>query len=367
MKTLYKIDTKGKIREWRMEVDGNKYRSIAGIQGGKLVTSEWTIAYAKNEGRANATTPEEQALLEVQSHYTKKLDGEYKESIDDVGKLTFFKPMLASKWENRKSKMTYPAFIQPKLDGVRCIISKDGAKTRAGKPINSIPHVLEDLKALFENDPNIVLDGELYNHELKDDFNEIISIVRKEKATAESLQKSKEMAQYHIYDIPSSGDAFGGRSLDLEFLFDTYIGGSSCKFVRTDFVANEEQINEMYGQYMLDGYEGAMVRLDKPYEQKRSNTLMKMKEFEDAEFEIISVEEGQGNWSGYAKRIVFKLEDGRECGAGLKGNQAYAKELLEQADEYVGGQVTVQFFTRTPDGVPRFPVAKALFKNKRDL
>ena len=110
-----------------------------------------------------------------------------------------------------------------------------------------------------------------------------------------------------------------------------------------------------------------MIRVSAPYEQKRSKTLMKRKDFEDSEFEIISIEEGQGNWAGYAKRVVFKLEDGRECGSGLAGNREFARKLLEERDDYVGGQVTVQYFTRTPDGVPRFPIAKALYQNQRDV
>lgn len=115
--TLYKIDTKGKVREWRMEVEGNRYRTIAGLQNGKQVTSEWTIAEAKNAGRANATTAEEQAIAEVQSQYTKKLDVDYHYTVDTIKQAKIFKPMLADKWESRKDKIQYPVFVQAKLDG----------------------------------------------------------------------------------------------------------------------------------------------------------------------------------------------------------------------------------------------------------
>jgi len=371
MNTLYKLDSKGKIRVWRMEVEGNKFRTISGLQEGKQTTTAWTITTPKNIGRANATTAEEQAVEEAAANYKKKLSGEYKESIDDVGKLTFFKPMLATHWEDRKDKIQYeyPTYFQPKLDGVRCIVTKDGAKTRAGKPITSIPHILEELAKVFEKHPDAIFDGELYNHKLKEDFNEIISIVRKAKSTPESIEKSKETVQYHVYDLPSNQeDKFGDRyQYTIDLLNSFAIDYETIVLVPTEKIDSEDSVNTAYSKYVGQGYEGGMIRLDEPYEQKRSKTLMKMKDFEDAEFTIVSVEAGLGNWSGYAKRIVFKLEDGRICGAGLKGNQNYARVLLEEAEEYIGGEVTIKFFTRTPDGVPRFPVAIALYKHKREL
>ncbi len=151
------------------------------------------------------------------------------------------------------------------------------------------------------------------------------------------------------------------------YLFISTLGGKSVRVVDTLESNNESEVDEQFGQFVEQGYEGGMIRVSAPYEQKRSKTLMKRKDFEDTEFEIISIEEGQGNWAGLAKRVVFKLEDGRECGSGLAGNRDFARKLLEERDEYVGGQVTVQYFTRTPDGVPRFPIAKALYPNKREM
>jgi DNA ligase-1 len=137
--------------------------------------------------------------------------------------------------------------------------------------------------------------------------------------------------------------------------------------VETVQASSEEQVDDLFGEYIGLGYEGGIIRLDEEYQQKRSKYLLKRKDFEDAEFTIVSIEEGQGNWAGYAKRVIFQLEDGRECGAGLAGNQDYARQLLSERDSYVGGQVTVQYFTRTPDGMPRFPIAKALYAGKRDV
>lgn len=364
MTPLFKLDTKGKIREWYCEIEGANYRTVAGVHGGKMVTSKWTAAKGVNEGKANATTDEEQAIAKVSSMYTKQRDQNYHDDIKDAGKVKFFGPMLACKWEDRKDQITYPVYTQPKLDGIRCIISASGATTRNGKPIPTIPHILEELAPLFERTPDLILDGELYNHDLKEDFNEIISIVRRTKPSKSDLQKSREMAQFHTYDLPSHTGVFNQRCEDL---YELALGLKFTKFVPTMKVLSEEEADMTYGSFMEAGYEGGMVRLDEPYECKRSKSLMKRKDFEDAEFEIVRIEEGKGNWSGHAKRVVFRLEDGRECGSGLKGNFAFAKKLLEEADEYVGGEVTVKFFTRTPDGVPRFPVSIALYKTKRDM
>ena len=364
--TLYKLDTKGKIRVWHMEIDGDKYRSVSGLQNGKLVTSEWFYAKAKNVGKSNGTTPEEQAVSVVESTYRKQLEREYKERIEDVGKLTYFKPMLAASWDNCKDSINYneTVFVQPKLDGVRCIFTKDGPKSRNGKDIIAIPHIMDKLKPLFEENPTLILDGELYNHRFKDDFNAIISLVRKTKPTESDLQESLKYVQYHVYDIPSESSTFDLRLCKLKDVV-TLINSDTIQLVPTQTALGEEEVDSYYGAYLEDGYEGGMIRLNEVYEQKRSKSLLKRKDFEDEEFEIIRIEEGQGNWAGYAKRIVFRNNDGREVGAGLKGSQEYARKLLEEADEYIGKQVTVQFFTRTPDGVPRFPVAKALHKDKR--
>ena len=360
--TIFKVDSKGKVREWRMEIDGANYRTVAGIQGGQQVISGWKEAHPKNVGRSNATTAEQQAIAEVDAKYTKKLDGEYHETLETTAKAKFFKPMLATKWEDLKDGIDYPVFTQPKLDGVRCVMNADGMFSRTGKVITSCPHIIEELAPIFAAYPDAVLDGELYNHDLRDDFNKIISLVRKTKPTEADTEEAAATVQYHLYDSPTAGDDYMDR-----YLFISTLGGKSVKVVETLESNSESDVDQQFGEFVEQGYEGGMIRVSAPYEQKRSKTLMKRKDFEDMEFEIISIEEGQGNWAGLAKRVVFRLEDGRECGSGLAGNREFARKLLEDREDYVGGQVTVQYFTRTPDNVPRFPIAKALYVNQRDV
>jgi DNA ligase-1 len=365
--TLYKLDSKGKTREWSMESDDGRYRTVAGLVDGQKVISAWTLAIPKNVNRANSTTIEEQAVSEVESHYAKKLRVDYHRDIDNINVDKIFKPMLATGWEKRKDKITFntPVHVQPKLDGIRCIATAKGLFSRTGSLIVAIPHIMEALKPVFEKFPDAVFDGELYNQELKDDFNKIVSMVRRTKVSDEDLALSKKMVQYHIYDYPTTlADMFSKRYTDLVACLRN-VDTTLLHTVPTYIVYNLNEIDTYYEKFLEDGYEGGIIRLDGRYEQKRSNLLIKRKDFEDAEFEIIRIEEGLGNWSGVAKRVFFRNNDGREVGAGLKGTRDYARQVLIDADEYVGKQVTIQFFTRTPDGVPRFPIAKVLHKNKR--
>jgi DNA ligase-1 len=361
--TLYKRDSKGKIRVWFMELDGDHYRTTAGLQDGQLVTSEWTVAKPKNVGKANETSGAEQAQAEVDAQYKKKLKGEYHESVEDVDNARWFKPMLAQPWEKRFKKITFPCFFQPKLDGIRCIADRNGLWTRTGEPIVAIPHIREALAPLFEANPDAIFDGELYNHELNDNFNKIGSICRKQTPTADELEEAKVM-QYHMYDLPSHAGSFGERIVELSRLIDA-LDNDYLRVVSTAMCDDMTEINTMYEVVLEKMYEGGIIRLDESYEQKRSNNLIKRKEFEDDEFEITAIEEGEGNWSGRAKVIHCRQADGLEFKATLKGTREYCAEVLQEADEYIGMQVTVEFFTRTPDGVPRFPRAKALHKDKR--
>ena len=112
--------------------------------------------------------------------------------------MKMIKPMLAHKYNPEKAD--YPAYIQPKLDGVRCIFTKDSAYSRTGKEFKNVDHIKKNLTSVFNKYPNIILDGELYNHGLKDDFEKIISLVRKTKPTEEHRQKAVKQLPYHPYD-----------------------------------------------------------------------------------------------------------------------------------------------------------------------
>lgn len=356
---IYKLDSKGKTRRWQGFAENNTWYSESGLIDGKQVTSTPKIVKATNVGRANERSETDQAIFEVNAEMDKKLERGYFIDIGAIGKFEKFKPMLANDYTKLKKPVEFPVYSQPKLDGIRCVFKDGKLWSRAGKEIVSCPHIADSLAFLYKVDPSVIIDGELYNHELKNNFNEITSIVRKTKPDEDDFVKSKEMIQYHIYDMYSSEvqdakfiDRFGyiGHILTDDELDNVdYIIG-----VNTDLINGQEQLDKIYSSYLENGYEGQIVRLNELYENKRSKYLLKRKEFLTDEFEVLSVEEGLGNWGGAIKRFHLKNKNGTTFSAGVRGSYDNMKALYESGDK--PKWATLRYFTPTPDGVPRFPV-----------
>jgi DNA ligase-1 len=350
--TIYKRDASGRTRVWRMERAGASHRVDSGLIDGVETATAWTACDGK-QGRSDT----KQAEFEVKSAYTYHLRREYFEDIADVDTPRFFKPMLAQTYASFS-----PGYAQPKLDGVRCIARAEGLFTREGRPIGGAPHVHAELLPLFLRQPDLILDGELYNHDLREDFTSIVSLVRRKAPDPDHIRRSKELVQYHVYDLPSSEASFGARFETLQRAMSD-IDAGAVELVATARVDDQQQYDLMHGQWLEAGYEGSMWRSDAQYEQKRSKTLLKRKEFQDEEFECIAIEMGDGNWAGMAKSVTCRLPDGRTFGAGIKGGQKRAIELLSEQHRVV----TVRFFHLTPDGVPRFPVVTKFWGDERTM
>lgn len=273
-----------------------------------------------------------------------------------------FKPMLAHK-RSKTIDFTEPVFVQAKLDGIRCYITKDGAFTRTGKEIMNIEHIKAELKEFFDLHPSYTLDGELYNHKLKDNFNKIVSLVRKQKPSQEDSKASKELIQFHWYDIVTQ-EKQRERTARIELLYKHFFGRrmfTSVGMVRTFEVRNEEEIASMHKQYLLDGYEGTIVRLNGQYEQKRSKNLQKVKDFEDTEATIIGVVEGKGKLVGAVGKFLMRDPEGVEFGAPAgKFTHVQRREMWENRDWYLGKVATFEYFQRTPDNSYRHPLFKSV-------
>ena len=374
--TLYKRTATGATQTWEIEVQDDKYRSTSGQIDGIKTTNKWTSCKGKNAGKANATTDAEQALKEAHAKHQKKLERDYNLSIDEIDEKQFYDPMLAQDFKNKnRNKDVYDSlqsktkvFSQPKLDGIRCIATKDGLFTRNGKEITAVPHIRMELGTFFAKYPDAVLDGELYNHAYKDDFNKIVHLVRKQNLTKEHLAESKQMIQYHVYDIPKI------ETLDEQSLYSDRISmmkarlvgyyvrkaSNSVVIVPTDTVEDEKHLDKLYSDYTLAGYEGQMIRIDGPYENKRSAKLLKRKDFIDEEYTILGYDEGNGNRTGTIRNFLFKNKNGKEFTSNIKGTFEYLTELLHKAEGLIGKKATVKYFNLTPDGVPRFPIVIAI-------
>jgi DNA ligase 1 len=368
--TLYKIDSMGRVRTWWIESTDEGYRTHAGLQDGKIVISGWQLPTEKNIGRANATTVAEQVLAEVASKYEHQLyQGRYGRTLEEAKSgAKFIECMLAAKYDPKKN-VDFPYWSQPKLDGIRCLVSEDGMQSRNGKPLLSSPHIREALQSFFDEFPDVILDGELYSMVLRDSFEEIISLARKTKPKQEDLEKSAKMIEYHVYDVilPDQPEAtYAERMAFIEqHIKDKF---SMVEVVPTIAVNSTEEVEQKLGDYLESGYEGQMLRdHTAPYEHRRSKSLIKHKTFLESEFLILDIVEGKGNYAGMAKSLKIQLPDGSTQSCGMRGQMDYLRGLLENKVDYIGSQTTVIYQNETADGKLRFPVCKTVWKGKRDL
>lgn len=270
------------------------------------------------------------------------------------------KPMLAHKVNENKIDFSEKVFIQPKLDGVRCIFTKDGAYSRTGKQFHNLRHIELRLERFFKAQPNAVLDGELYNHALRDDFEQIISLVRKQKPTDEDRRNAQHLIQYHVYDIIAEGPNYEDR---LNWLLSSkYLWSNVVISVETLEVHGYNGAKAMHSEFLNKGYEGSILRLNGPYEQKRSYNLQKFKDFHDTEATIIGYEAGKGKFTGLIGKFLMVDDDGNEfgCPIGKGYNYSDRRYILENIHDYIGKIATFTYFERTKAGSYRHPLYKTL-------
>jgi ATP-dependent DNA ligase len=284
------------------------------------------------------------------------------------------KPMLAYPVSTKPIDYSKPTFIQPKLDGVRCVIQAKvkrhlltpdlneievKAYSRTGKEWKNIDHILEQLEPFFFKYPNIILDGELYNHDLRDNFEKIISLVRKTKPTDEDRLEASELTQFHCYDIIDEELPFDQR---IEFVNGTLAFIRSVHVVDTLIAHDAEDAQYVHKSNLKKGYEGSIVRTNGTYQCKRSHNLRKFKDFSDAEAYIVGYEEGKGKRTGTIGKFIMQDEDGNKfgCPPGKGYNYEDMKEMLNNVHEYMGQTATFTYFERTKAGSYRHPLFKCI-------
>ena len=268
-------------------------------------------------------------------------------------------PMLAYKVDKKPVDWSEKVFIQPKLDGVRCIFTKDGAYSRTGKEFKNLAHIKYDLTDYFRKHPNSVLDGELYNHALKNDFEKIISLVRKQKPTDQDARDAQHLVQYHVYDTIAEGVDYEDR---FNWLTRYLPIASTMTLIKNTVVESQSEAQMLHNVHLAQGYEGSILRLNKPYEQKRSYNLQKFKDFSDTEATIVGYEAGKGKFTGLIGKFFMQDDDGNEfgCPIGKGYNFADRKAILDNVHEYIGQRATFTYFQRTQAGSYRHPLFKTL-------
>ena len=284
---------------------------------------------------------------------------------------THFKPMLAHKFDNKRVDWSKPVFIQPKLDGIRCIMTADGCYSRNGKKFMNVQHLYtKAIKDLFKVNPLLVIDGELYNHDLRDNFEKIVSLVRKQKPKPEDRKEARQLIQYHVYDFVM---AYRGKLDLIESDMNRYekrmhqlvcsnMYGKHIRYVPARGVHSLDKAKEIHNDFLQQGYEGSILRLDGPYKCGRSYDLMKFKDFSDTEAKIVGWVEGKGKREGTVGKFIAMDSNGIKFGMPVMDKFKYLQRNFKKMQSYVGRIATFTYFERTKAGSYRHP----LFKTLRD-
>ena len=271
------------------------------------------------------------------------------------------KPMLAHKFDNSRVDWSEPVYIQPKLDGVRCLFTKDGAYSRTGKKFMNVRHIEMSLKSFFDDNPDVVLDGELYNHKLKHDFEKIISLVRKQKPTDNDRLDAQHLVQFHLYDY-FDGVKYDSYKTRMLQLVSSNLYDAQVKYVPAKLVDSYNYARELHTWNLADGYEGSIIRLDGLYKHGRSYDLMKFKDFSDAEATIVGYELGKGKRTGTLGKFLMLDDEGVQFGCPPGKGYSYKDlaNMLLNINDYIGQRATFTYFQRTQAGSYRHPLFKCI-------
>ena len=355
--TVYKKTSTGKIQQWRAWVEktetGYLLKVESGQTDGKLTETAGQVIDEGKQGRS----AEEQAIFEAISKTNKKRDEAYYDSVEEAQTQVKLLPMLAHPFTKRKHNITYPAIVQRKFDGVRCLAVVMGNRqvklySRKGKEFPHLNHIREEVGAR-NTDQALVLDGELYSDTLT--FQELVGLVRRVTLKPGNDEQMLEVS-LRVYDCVNLNNEqdFSDR---YETITRITSGAEYLSLVENVTVNNEDEIHAAQAQFVEEGYEGAMVRnLTGAYRiGKRSADLQKVKTFEDDEFEIVGFTQGTGGEAGCVIWIC-KTKDGKEFNVRPRGTREERQEYFRNGNDYIGKMLTVRYQELTDDGIPRFPV-----------
>lgn len=380
--TLYQKDSTDRIRSWQIEVvKHSDYSEIiinTGLLDGAKVKTVTQITEGKNIGKSNETDHYSQAILEANSKVDSQLKKGYVKDFNNIQNKDLLgsgipAPMLAHKHhptgEQKSSKtlaqmgiLNKKVHVQPKLDGNRCTIkitpTDNGLKaemfTRSGDAMPvQLENILEDVERLsIDIHKETTLDGELYTDKFS--FNKLNGLIKRQTASKEDIEERKNI-KYHLYD------AMLDEGYESRYTFINSYNSDNIHIIPSyEIIATDENIKKYLEMFLSQGYEGLMIRqLDMPYDHKRSWQLVKVKVFEDEEFELVGFEEDKRK--GFVGAFVMLNKDGNTFNAGASGQGEEERTYMwNHPGEFVGKMATVCFFGRSEYGVPRFPKFKGL-------
>ncbi len=343
---LYAKTANGAINVWCAWVEGDEVVVRWGQLDGAMQDARFKCL-PKNEGKKNETTGHAQAIKEAVAKWKKQLKKKYFESAEEAMGTRNFKPMLAHKFQDKAAKLQYPAWLQPKFDGVRCLaFVRNGMiqlMSRGGDPY-SVQHIQQSLHGQIPE--GVVLDGELYQHGAP--LQNILSLVR-------TPQEASLGVHFHVYDyvLEDTELDWAERMLGLNNFF-AQRSLPNIVPVPVHQVGNEVDVWHYHDWYVENGYEGAIVRLNKGTYKfgSRSSSLLKVKKFDDAEFPIVGVNTGKGKFEGMPI-FVCRTGDGLDFEVVPVGTEEHRRQLFADAPNLIGKPLTVRFLGWTEDRKPR--------------
>lgn len=328
---------------------------------GAVIESEVPIK-GKNIGRANQTSPSDQAIAEAESRWKKQLDKGYVETIEAAAEpvtnsLGKKKPMLAMDIDKVKEEDIDwdTAYVQPKFDGHRCM-TDEIIYSRKGKA-QDVAHVTA---ALHETGLiNLPLDGELYVHGMH--LNKIGSLITKPQEDSLKLI-------YYVYDLVT-GDAFIDR---YKALSNAVLGKphDAVKLAPTKKVSSMKEALDWTASWVEEGYEGGILRWgSEGYEDDaRSKHLLKLKDFTDLEVTVTGYELGTPKVVRGVELqqpiLHYITDDGKE-GKVLAHGTAEEKDAIYQELSKltkIEKRLTIEHHKYTSKGVPNIATAKCWYQ-----
>lgn len=407
---LYGTEKNGKTRVWIAKIylkgksKGAQAPAFATIEhgqlDGKLQLTIREYTEGKNIGKKNETTPLQQCIAETKRKWTDKHEKEsYQETITEQASASdqehqpsqhspsesakkYF-PMLAHTFEPatttaKKNNIVFPCFVQPKLDGLRCIMYCDPVtselhcQSRTGSYFDTMDHIKTSLAPVFAKHPNTIFDGELYTTEIP--FEELAGIIKKKKLTPADKERLCAI-EYHIYDVVDETKPFEERHAMIRKIFAQYAASRMAsphahapnsdhmphfiRLVPTTEAKTPADFKAQFSEFIDVGYEGIMLRNKKGMYRcnYRSHDLQKYKEFLEDEFPIVGFTQGDGRDKGTIIWICVTKE-GKEFSVRPRGTMEHRRKLFQTGEKYVGKKLTIIYQELTEEGKPRFPVGK---------
>jgi DNA ligase-1 len=408
--TIYGVDKNGKTKVWTARIYRDELNGFAtaeieyGQLDGKKQTTSREYTEGKNLGKKNETTPLQQCISETRRKWQDKIEKEGyiptsetqtiqttqttqttdanivinainpnnpNNPINPINAKVF--PMLAHTYEpvhtnakNKKNDIVFPCYVQPKLDGLRCICymdmsNNDGkvvAQSRTGAYFESVEHICAELRPILLQNPGLILDGELYTADMP--FEELAGLIKRKKTSDTNVNRQRmQLVKYHIYDVVVDGDYSERHDRIVQV-----VDGTKCphlEAVDTRLIHNVNEFKQAFGEYVAAGYEGIMLRnAHGLYRQNyRSHDLQKYKEFVESEYPIVGFKEADGRDKGTVV-WVCATDECRQFSVRPRGTQEQRRQWFQDGPQHVGKLLTVIYQELSELNVPRFPVGKAI-------